>query len=82
MAYPTCKFGAVARVVMGDGLGNDIVHVQLCSRFGVLCERFLLLFIDQRRAQLLLEVERKSKQLLEIYRKTKQRLELNRKAPQ
>ena len=56
------------------------LHVQLCSRFGVLCERFLRLFIDQRRAQLWMEVERKDKQLLEMYGKTKQRLELNRKA--
>ena len=60
MSYPTCKYRAVARVVMVGGLGS-VVHVQLCSLFGVLCERLLRLFIDQRRAQLWLEVERKAK---------------------
>ena len=40
-------------------MGRLGLHVQLCSRFGVLFERLLRLFIDQRRTQQRLEVGRK-----------------------
>ena len=59
MAYPTCKCRGSCQGCHGGWVGWLVVHVQLCSRFGVLCERLLRLFIDQRSAQQRLEVGRK-----------------------
>ena len=68
------------------------MHVQLCSRFGVLCERFfavtsallqLLHWLEVKRKDTQrLKMEKRSQQRLKVKWKTLQRLEVKGKAKQ